>query len=73
MPPYVDLDLRYDKKFIYALWQWSLYLDVSHVENWFGKGYHSPELNQYEWNYNYTEKNVFSDVTRPAFGVRIEF
>jgi len=73
MPPYVDLDLRYDKKFIYALWQWSIYLDVSHVENWFGKGYHSPELNQYEWNYNYTEKNVFSDVTRPAFGVRIEF
>ncbi len=73
MPPYIDLDLRYDKKFIYAVWQWSIYIDVSHVENWFGKGYHSPELNEYEWNYNYTEKNVFSDITRPAFGVRMEF
>ncbi len=73
MPPYIDLDLRYDKKFVYALWQWSVYIDVSHIENWFGKGYHSPELNNYEWNYNYTEKSVFSDVTRPAFGVRMEF
>ena len=73
MGPYVNLDLRYEKKFVYALWQWSAYIDVSHIENWFGKGYHSPEINQYEWNYNYTEKNVLSDITRPAVGVRMEF
>jgi TonB family protein len=73
MSPYVNLDLRYEKKFVYALWQWSAYIDVSHVENWFGKGYHSPEINQYEWNYDYTESNVLSDVTRPAIGVRMEF
>ena len=46
MGPYFNLDLRYEKKFVYALWQWSAYIDVSHVENWFGKGYHSPEINR---------------------------
>jgi TonB family protein len=73
MGPYVNLDIRYEKKFVYALWQWSAYIDVSHVENWFGKGYHSPEINQYEWNYNYTQSNVLSDVTRPTIGIRMEF
>jgi TonB family protein len=71
--PYLALDLRYEKKFTYNLWQWYLYLEVTHVENLFGKGYKSPEVGEYRWNYNYTDKIVLSDITRPAFGVKVEF
>jgi hypothetical protein len=73
MDPFVSLDLRYEKKLTYKLWQWSFYIDVTHVENLFGKGYKSPETNNYIWNYDYTEKYVLSDITRPAFGVKIDF
>ena len=73
MYPYVSLDLRYEKKHTYKLWQWSFYIDITHVENLFGKGYKSPETNSYIWNYDYTEKYVLSDITRPAFGLKVDF
>jgi TonB family protein len=71
--PYISFDLRYEKRFIYNLWQWSLYVDVTHIENLFGKGYKSPETGSYRWNYDYTQKIILSDVTRPAVGLRVEF
>jgi TonB family protein len=71
--PYLSLDVRYEKKFTYDMWQWYLYLEVTHVENLFGKGYKSPEVGEYMWDYNYSEKIVLSDITRPAFGVKVEF
>lgn len=71
--PYVSLDLRYEKKFTYNLWQLYAYFEVTHLENWFGQGYQSPESGDYRWNYDYTSKMVFSDVTRPAIGVKVEF
>jgi TonB family protein len=73
VPGYVSLDLRYEKKFVYAQWQWSAYLDMTHVENLFTKGYKSPEFGGYQWNYDYSEKSVFSDITRPSIGLRAEF
>jgi TonB family protein len=71
--PYIALDLRYEKKFTYNLWQWYFYLEVLHVENLFGKGYKSPEVGEYIWNYDYSDKIVLSDITRPAFGLKVEF
>jgi TonB family protein len=73
MASYVSLDLRYEKKFVYRTWNISAYLDVTHVENLFNKGYRSPEFGDYTWNYDYTSKTVFSDITRPAFGMKVEF
>jgi hypothetical protein len=73
MAPFVSLDVRYEKKVVYKLWQWTYYIDVTHLENLFGKGYKSPETGNYIWNYDYTEKNVLSDITRPALGVKMEF
>ena len=73
MAPFVGLDLRYEKKITYKLWQWTFYIDVTHVENFFGKGYRSPETNQYQWNYDYSDKQVLADVTRPALGMKIDF
>ena len=40
---------------------------------WFGKGYKSPEVGDYIWNYDYSDKIVLSDITRPAFGIKVEF
>jgi TonB family protein len=73
MEPYLSFDVRYELKFTYTTWLWSLYLDVTHVENLFNKGYRSPEFTDYQWNYDYSNKEVFSDITRPALGLRVEF
>jgi TonB family protein len=73
MAPYIGWDLRYEKQFTYNKWLWSLYLDVTHVENLFNKGYRSPEFAGYQWNYDYTEKVIFADITRPALGLKVEF
>ncbi|MBN2035187.1 MAG: TonB-dependent receptor [Chitinispirillaceae bacterium] len=71
--PYISFDVRYEKTFTYNTWLWHLYVDVTHFENLFGKGYKSPEMGQYRWNYDYNYQAVFSDVTRPALGIRVDF
>jgi TonB family protein len=73
MGPYLSFDVRYEKKVVYKTWLWSIYLDVTHAENLFNKGYRSPEFSNYQWNYDYSNKEVFSDITRPALGLRVEF
>lgn len=71
--PYISLDMRWEKTFTYDKWLWHLYIDITHLENLFGKGYQSPETGQYRWNYDYTSKVKFYDITRPAFGIRVDF
>ncbi len=71
--PYVSLDLRYEKKFTYKMWQLTAYIDVMHSENLFGYGYKSPEQGIFIDNYRYTDRYALSDITRPALGVKIDF
>jgi len=73
MKPYISLDVRYEKKIVYQKWQWTYYIDITHLENMFGAGYKSPELSNYMWSYDYTQKYSVSDITRPAVGVKLEF
>jgi TonB family protein len=73
MDPYISFDLRYEKTFVYKLWQLHLYCDVTHIENLFGKGYESPEVGSYRWDYYYHNRMVVSDYTRPAVGIRVDF
>ncbi|MBN1128052.1 MAG: TonB-dependent receptor, partial [Chitinispirillaceae bacterium] len=73
MAPYIGWDVRWEKKFTYDKWFWSLYIDVTHVENLFNYGYRSPEFSGYQWNYDYSEKVIFADITRPALGLKVEF
>ena len=73
MLPYIELDLHYEIKFVYALWQWKAYVDVLHVENLFGKGYRSPEVGGYIWNYNHTQNTFYSLPTLPSIGIKMEF
>jgi hypothetical protein len=73
MLSFISFDVRYEKKIVYKKWQWSFYVDVTHLENLLGYGYKSPEISNYIWNYDYTEKHTVSDITRPAVGVKLEF
>jgi hypothetical protein len=44
------------------------------LSNLFGYGYKSPETGSYySWNFDYTEKQFISDITRPALGLKVEF
>ena len=71
--PYFSVDLRYERKFAFRNWLWIIYLDIQNLSNLFGYGYKSPELGQYIWNYDYTDKQVLSSTTLPALGLRFEF
>jgi TonB family protein len=73
MNSYISFDIRYEKTFVYTLWQLHFYCDVTHLENLFGKGYKSPEYGEYRWDYLYSDNIVISDYTRPAVGVRVDF
>jgi TonB family protein len=71
--PFFSIDVRYERKFIFKNWIWDIYLDIVNLSNLFGYGYKSPETGTYFWNYDYSEKQVISDVTRPALGIKFEF
>jgi TonB family protein len=73
MEPFFSIDIRYERKFIFKNWICDLYLDVVNLSNLFGYGYKSPETGSYFWNYDYTEKQFISDITRPALGLKVEF
>ena len=73
MDPFFSLDLRYERKFIFKNWIWDIYLDITNLSNLFGYGYKSPETGGYFWNYDYTEKQFISDITRPALGIEFQF
>jgi TonB family protein len=73
MAPYLSIDMRIEKKFVFKKWMLLLYCDITNLSNLFGYGYKSPEFNDYIWNFDYTEKSVLSDITRPALGMKIDF
>ncbi len=67
MPPFHQLDLRVDKKFVYDRWLLGVYLDVQNVYN-----RANPESINY--NYNFSRKAYQSLLPIiPSLGVRAEF
>jgi len=67
LPPFVQLDLRVDKRWIFNRWMLNAYLDL---ENVFNRA--NPEAMQY--NYDYTKKQVREGLPLyPIIGLRGEF
>ncbi len=66
--PFLQLDMRVDKKHIYKKFILTYYVDF---QNLLWPIYKSPELTYY--NYNYTEKQKISMIPLAAAGVRAEF
>jgi TonB family protein len=66
--PFLQLDMRVDKKKIYKKFILTYYVDL---QNLLWPLYKSPELTYY--NYNYTEKQKISMIPLAAAGVRAEF
>ncbi len=66
--PFLQLDLRVDKKFIYKKWMYSVYFDLQNISYFF---YKSPEreIN----NYDYTDKNTVSMPPIIGIGYKFEF
>ncbi len=68
MDPFVQLDVRVDKKFVMDKWMLSLYVDIQNLSWLF---YKSPEM--LVWNDLYTEQTVVSSFILPAVGLTAEF
>jgi len=67
LPPFIQLDLRVDKRWIFNHWMMNAYLDLQNVFN-----RANPEAIQY--NYDYTKSRVRSGFPLyPIFGLRGEF
>lgn len=66
--PFLGLDIRVDKRFVFDNWMMSVYLDLQNI-SWLV--YRSPEIIMY--NFDYTEKYEISTPFLPSFGVRFEF
>ncbi|MCO4762802.1 MAG: TonB-dependent receptor [Myxococcales bacterium] len=67
LPPFHQLDLRVDKKFVFNSWMLGVYIDVQNVYN-----RANPERIQY--NYDFTQKAYQSLLPIiPSFGIRGEF
>ena len=66
--PFVQLDIRVDKKFVFDKWILSFFWDLQNISYLV---YKSPEFEIY--NYDYTDKTVFSNFPMYAIGVKIEF
>jgi TonB family protein len=67
MPPFHQLDLRLDKKWIYDNWVLTAYLDVQNVYN-----HANPE--GYSYNYDYSQKSVRQGLPIiPVIGIEGEF
>ncbi|MDQ3002635.1 MAG: TonB-dependent receptor [Fibrobacterota bacterium] len=66
--PFVQLDLRVDKKFVYKSWMLSSYLDLSNVNYFF---YNSPEI--YDYNYDNSKRETIGAIFFPSIGVKAEF
>ena len=68
MEPFVQLDLRVDKRFVFKNWMLATYLDLQNANYFF---YNSPE--QYDYNYDYSERKVIGSIILPSIGIRTEF
>ncbi len=68
LDPFFQVDVRIDKKWVFKKWMFSTYLDLQNISWVF---YKSPEFQIY--NYNYTDKSVFSMIPMLSFGCKTEF
>ncbi len=68
MGPFLQLDLRVDKKFVFNSWMLSTYLDFRNVNYFF---YNSPEF--YDYNYDGSKRESVGAIFLPSFGITAEF
>jgi hypothetical protein len=81
MTPYFSFNIRLERKFVYDKWIFTSYLEginVAHILKWIKDKNNQPlyqpvENGDYEWNYDYTEKRVTTDIFRPSIGLKAEF
>jgi hypothetical protein len=81
MEPYVGLDTRFEKKFVFKSWMLTLYMEavnIVHLLQFVQKDngdplYSPPETGFYIWTYDYSMKRVLSDVFRTSAGLMVEF
>ena len=66
--PFFQVDLRFDKRFVFNTWMMSAYIDLQNVM-WFA--YKSPEFTIY--NYDYTDEISVSSPFIPSLGLRVDF
>jgi hypothetical protein len=68
MGPFVQLDLRLEKKFVFGGWMLGSYLDFRNVNYFF---YNSPEY--YEYNYDGSKRESVGAIFLPALGLTAQF
>jgi len=81
MTPYVGIDLRFEKKFVFTNWMLTLYteaINLAHYLRFVKKDngdplFDPPETDFYIWSYNYEHRNAISDIPRHSVGVLAEF
>ena len=67
MPPFMQLDVRIDKRFLFKSWILSIYLDVSNVTN-------HGNVEGYAYSYDYTRRQAVTGLPiLPSVGVRASF
>ncbi|MBF0430965.1 MAG: TonB family protein [Fibrobacteria bacterium] len=68
MGPFMQLDVRLDKKFVFNSWILTSYLDFQNVNYFF---YNSPEL--YSYNYDGSKREPIGSIFLPSVGISAEF
>ncbi len=68
MGPFIQLDLRVDKKYILKRWILTTYLDIFNVNYFF---YNSPEI--YAYNYDESDRKPVGFIFLPSIGIKAEF
>lgn len=66
--PFMQLDLRVDKRFVYRNWILSAYLDISNANFFF---YNSPEI--YDYSYDNSSRKAVGALFFPSLGLTAEF
>ena len=67
LPPFFQMDVRIDKRFVFNRWMLSLYADVQNVTN-------RQNVEGVAYNFNYTDQNyIYGIPILPALGIRGEF
>ncbi len=66
--PFLQLDLRVDKRFVYRNWILSTYLDISNANYFF---YNSPEI--YDYSYDNSSRKPVGAIFFPSLGLTAEF
>jgi len=68
MDPNIRLDIRVDKRFVFEQWILGAYLDVQNATYPF---YNTPEF--YQYNYDYSQRQVVGGLLLPTLGVTATF